>query len=64
MPLQAHRSEAPGPPELEEGDLRDLERALERIRSGEIEGKGFWPREYIVNDTITILAEPRILQDW
>jgi hypothetical protein len=60
----AHRIAPPGPPELSQQDLMDLKRSLELIRDGKLQGEGLWPTEYIVNEDITILADPRYLQDW
>lgn len=60
----AHRDGPPGLPVLKFGDLRDLHQALQRIRDGELGGQGSWPQEFPINDRLTILAEPRLLQDW
>lgn len=60
----AHRIAPPGPPELSQQDLMDLKRSLELIRDGKLQGEGLWPTEYNVNEDITILADPRYLQDW
>lgn len=62
--LGAHRNGPPGLPALKFGDLRDLNQALQRIRDGELGGQGRWPQEFPINDRLTILAEPRLLQDW
>jgi glyoxylase-like metal-dependent hydrolase (beta-lactamase superfamily II) len=43
-------------PELGMSDLQDLEAALIGIRDGEIEGVGFYPRGFPVNDHINILT--------
>ena len=60
----AHRVAPPGAPELHMGDLADLRTALEAIRSGELEGEGFYPVVYRVNARMDLLAEPRWLQRW
>jgi hydroxyacylglutathione hydrolase len=60
----AHRAGPPGVPVLAYGDLTDLHRALQNIRDGELAGQGLWPQEFAINDRLTILAEPRLLQDW
>lgn len=60
----AHRSGGPGAPQLQSQDVEDLRKALEEIRDRRLDGEGFWPKEYVVNEAITLLAEPRILQDW
>ena len=43
------------------GDLRS---ALLRLRSGELEGEGFYPQSFVINERLWLLAEPRWLQDW
>lgn len=60
----AHRVAAPGPPKLRRQDLVELKRALKKIRQGDLSGQGLWPAEFKVNESITILADPRFLQDW
>lgn len=60
----AHRATPPGPPQLGHGDLADLEAALLSLRSGELPGSGLWPREFVINERMTLLADPRFLQDW
>ena len=60
----AHRVEAPGAPELEPRDVMDLQSALHAIRNGELEGAGFYPRVYPVNERMELHAEPPWLQNW
>lgn len=60
----AHRSGGPGAPQLRTEDVEDLQRALEQLRSGQREGEGLWPRQYLINDKMTLLAEPGLLQSW
>ncbi len=60
----AHRSGGPGAPQLQSQDVKDLLQALELIRDRHVDGEGFWPKEYIVNERVTLLAEPSFLQEW
>ena len=60
----AHRREPPGAPSLRFEDLQDLERGLNAIRDGEIEGQGSYPQAFLINERLSMLAEPRWLQDW
>ncbi len=60
----AHRTTPPGPPELSKRDVIDLRQALMDLKDGKLHGSGVWPREFMVNDKITILADPGFLQDW
>jgi len=60
----AHRADAPGTPVLAYQDLVDLKDALIELRSGNLAGEGTWPQTFPVNDNLTLLAEPRWLQDW
>lgn len=60
----AHRRRPPGAPSLKFDDLQDLERGLNAIRDGEIEGQGTYPQTFSINERISMLAEPRWLQDW
>ncbi|MEM8498585.1 MAG: MBL fold metallo-hydrolase [Pseudomonadota bacterium] len=60
----AHRSGGPGAPQLRSQDIKDLHKALEQIRDRQMDGEGLWPTEYVVNETVTLLAEPRLLQAW
>lgn len=46
--------EAPSAPWLSMNDLRDLNAALEGIRSGESHSKGFFPRTFPVNSQMTL----------
>lgn len=62
--LGAHRETPPGPPTLGYGDLEDLQRALLKIRSGELKGEGTWPQRFVVSDRLRLFAEPRWLQRW
>jgi hypothetical protein len=60
----AHRVQAPGPPKLSRQDVLELKQALEKMRLGDLPSEGIWPAEFKVNENITILADPRFLQDW
>ncbi|MEM1411558.1 MAG: MBL fold metallo-hydrolase [Pseudomonadota bacterium] len=60
----AHRAQPPGPPRLEREDLLVLQQVLEQIRSGALRGEGLWPVRYPVNERMSLLAEPALLQDW
>ncbi len=60
----AHRNGPPGAPVLGYQDLLDLKDALVELRSGNLSGEGSWPQAFPVNDKLTLLAEPRWLQDW
>ncbi|MFT4852895.1 MAG: glyoxylase-like metal-dependent hydrolase (beta-lactamase superfamily II) [Candidatus Azotimanducaceae bacterium] len=60
----AHRATPPGAPRLGPEDIEDLQKALIGIRDGELNGEGIWPQRFLVNEHLTILAEPRFLQDW
>ena len=60
----AHRFESDGLPTLQQSDLTDLRKKLIEMRDGIASGEGVWPMAYPVNDKITILADPRFLQDW
>jgi hydroxyacylglutathione hydrolase len=46
--------EAPSAPRLTMNDLRDLSTALEKIKSGELHSKGFFPRIFPVNSQMTL----------
>ena len=60
----AHRMMPPGAPELNMGDLSDLQEKLTLIQKGELEGEGFYPIIYTINDRVEFWAEPGWLQDW
>ncbi len=60
----AHRMGPPGPPTLSRQDVVDLERTLLAMRAGSLTGSGTWPVSFVVNDRITLLADPALLQDW
>jgi hydroxyacylglutathione hydrolase len=60
----AHRLRPPGTPELNIKHVKDLKLALDRIRSGSLEGEGFYPVTYPVDDDMKLLAEPRFLRRW
>lgn len=60
----AHRDAPPGAPEQSLSDVRDLQRALEAIRAGTLDGEGLYPVTYLVNPGMQLLAEPAWLQDW
>jgi len=62
--LGAHRETPPGLPAVTTVDLQDLEQALQQLQDGALEGEGIWPVAYPVNDTLVLMAEPRLLQDW
>jgi hypothetical protein len=44
--------------------VRDLQAALHSIAEGELEGVGFYPVVYPVNDRIDLYADPGWLQEW
>ena len=60
----AHRMAPPGPPRLDQSDVADLHTALLQIKESKLAGEGLWPKAFRVNDNLTILADPRPLQDW
>ncbi|MEZ5559551.1 MAG: MBL fold metallo-hydrolase [Pseudomonadales bacterium] len=62
--LGAHRLAAPGPPTLQWQDLLDLRDGLEGVRRREIPGTGTYPQSFPINEHLTLLAEPRWLQNW
>ncbi|MGI9326748.1 MAG: MBL fold metallo-hydrolase [Pseudomonadales bacterium] len=62
--LGAHRVAPPGVPKLAMADVLDLQAALLRIKSGDLSGSGWYPREYKINPRTTLLAEPAWLQNW
>ena len=62
--FSAHRLAAPGLPEVALSDVDDLRIALEAIRAGELDGEGFYPVVYPINDRMELWAEPRWLQKW
>jgi glyoxylase-like metal-dependent hydrolase (beta-lactamase superfamily II) len=62
--LGAHRVEAPGLPELAFDDVKDLRETLEAVRQRYQDGEGSYPRSFVVNERVTLLAEPRWLQRW
>ncbi len=60
----AHRAAPPGAPRLSFNDLRDLRGGLVRIREGSLRGEGLYPKVFVVNERLGVVAEPRWLQDW
>lgn len=60
----AHRVAPPETAELAIEDVEDLASALRAIRAGELEGKGFYPVVYPINDRVELWAEPSWLQNW
>ena len=60
----AHRQGPPGYPEQEIADVRDLGKALQSIRAGELKGDGFYPLIYTVSPSHQLWAEPGWLQKW
>jgi len=62
--LGAHRVEAPGVPELAFEDVKDLRETLEAVRQRYQDGTGRYPQSFVVNERVTLLAEPRWLQRW
>jgi len=60
----AHRDGPPGAPEQALSDVRDLQRALQEIRAGTLDGRGIYPVSYRVSATMELLAEPGWLQAW
>ena len=62
--LGAHRDDAPGLPTLSYADLRDLEQALQVLHDKALDGEGTWPVNYPINENISLMAEPRLLQRW
>lgn len=62
--LGAHGSPLGGIPEISMGDVSDLREQLLRIKLGELEASGSYPVAYLVNDRVTLLADPWFLQRW
>ncbi len=62
--LTAHRMAPPGAPRLAFRDLSDLQAALEAIREGELEGEGFYPVIYTVNERISLWADRPAGRRW
>lgn len=60
----AHRAKPPGVPTLLMQDLLDLQTALEQLKAGQLRGEGSYPQSFKINQRMTMLAEPRWLQDW
>lgn len=60
----AHRAGALGTPVLAYQDLVDLRNALVELRNGNLSGEGSWPQAFPINENLTLIAEPRWLQDW
>jgi hydroxyacylglutathione hydrolase len=60
----AHRVAPPGAPELAMRDVEDLQSGLKAILRGELQGQGFYPRTYRINERLDLLAEPSWLQKW
>lgn len=60
----AHRDGPPGAPMQSLADVRDLQRALQAIRAGTLDGAGVYPVTYLVSPGMQLLAEPAWLQDW
>ena len=60
----AHRDAPPGAPKLELQDLVDLQRGLDTLQAGDLEGTGIYPVVYPINERLSMLAEPRWLQNW
>lgn len=62
--LTAHRTSPPGAPRLAFRDLADLQAALTAIRAGELEGEGFYPVVYPINERITLWADRPAGRRW
>ena len=60
----AHRVAPPGAPRLVLDDLEALRAGLVDIRDGRVAGAGTYPQAFLINDRLTMLAEPRWLQRW
>ncbi len=60
----AHRDAPPGAPKLTLQDLVDLQRGLDNLRAGELQGAGIYPVVYPFSERLSMLAEPRWLQNW
>ncbi len=60
----AHGSTQGGVPELSMGDVTDLREQLLKIKRGEADASGSYPVAYLINDRLTLLAEPWLLQKW
>ena len=60
----AHRSGPPGLPVLDRTDIQAVADTINAIESDEVSGEGSYPISYPVNERITLLAEPRWLQNW
>ena len=60
----AHRDVPPGAPKLTLQDLVDLQHGLDNLRAGELQGAGIYPVVYPFSERLSLLAEPRWLQNW
>jgi hydroxyacylglutathione hydrolase len=60
----AHRFDPPGLPTLARSDVAALRDTLVRVRDGELEGGGFWPKEYPVNDGVWLLTDFEWAHQW
>jgi len=62
--LAAHRITPPGAPILTTQDLRDLERALVRMKDGDSVPEGIYPAVWPVNEQLTIWTDVSWLLRW
>ena len=60
----AHRFDPPGLPTLARADVIAMRDTLRRIEAGTLEGTGWWPREYPVNDTVWLYTDFEWAQRW
>jgi len=60
----AHRFDPPGLPTLARADVIAMRDALRRIEGGTLDGTGWWPREYPVNDKVWLYTDFEWAQRW
>jgi glyoxylase-like metal-dependent hydrolase (beta-lactamase superfamily II) len=60
----AHRFDPPGLPQLAYADLLDLRTALRAIKADELDGNGFFPHEYPINDHLWLATDFPWSQRW
>jgi len=60
----AHRFDPPGIPTLARTDVIAMRDTLRRIKAGTLASKGWWPREYPVNDEVWLYTDFEWAQRW